>query len=135
MATQPQVVQTPQGPVEQIIFTRAEAKMLQEKRQKLAEAQADAQAFVDFLTSQHGITDQRGWQLGDIGFARKVEAQAAPAPEAAAEAKPARPKRAAKPKAAAEPIPVKAAAGDNPVVEEKALAAQNGHVDSDPASL
>lgn len=70
--------------VETIAFSAAELEVLQERMKTYRESINSVNEWIQFLTKQHNVKQEDGWQLGETGFVRQV-AQAAPEPEPWAE--------------------------------------------------
>jgi hypothetical protein len=63
-----------QPQIEEKPFTEAELELLRPKLKAYEDAAEKLNECMGFLKKQHGVSDNEGWQLGQRGFVRRVEA-------------------------------------------------------------
>ena len=106
--------------VEEKRFSEAELKAFTKKYGELKKAEAEVNEFLTFLREQHGVEAKDGWQLGQLGFFREVQAEARPHPVEKVALKATKPKK--------REMPVDEIKEElNPVGEALPVPALNGH--------
>jgi hypothetical protein len=61
------------------VFTKAQLRHFNELQQNVRRAQEEMQAFVDYLGEEHGLDQNKRWQIGARGFIEQTSEQAAQA--------------------------------------------------------